>query len=75
MDTLRQSLNRRRTIDEQLEALHSQQFCDWYRDYVRLINVVYKFYRTQIRFSFIFPNRTNYASLIVLYPQVDSSDD
>jgi hypothetical protein len=43
MDTLRQALNKGQTMDEQLEALHSQQFCDWFRDYVRDINVIYKF--------------------------------
>ena len=43
MDMLRQALNKGQATDEQLEALHSQQFCDWFCEYVRDINVVYKF--------------------------------
>jgi hypothetical protein len=43
MDMLKQELNIGQMMDEQLEALHSQQFCIWYCDYVRVINVVYKF--------------------------------
>ena len=43
MDTFRQAQNRGQMTDEQLEALHSQQFCDWFHEYVRNINVLYKF--------------------------------
>jgi hypothetical protein len=35
METLRRDSNLEGMTDAQLETQHSQQFCDWYRDYVR----------------------------------------
>jgi hypothetical protein len=35
LDTLRQGSNRRQMIAMELDTQHKEQFCDWYRDYVR----------------------------------------
>jgi hypothetical protein len=43
MDMLRQALNKGQAMDEQFETLHSQQFYDWFHEYIRDINVGYKF--------------------------------
>jgi hypothetical protein len=43
MDTLRRSYNRGQTTDEQLEAKHHEQFCDWYREYVQIINMYFNY--------------------------------
>jgi hypothetical protein len=55
MEMLMRDLNMERMTDAQLEAQLSQQFCDWYCDYVRHMSNK-KFTKSQICLSFLFLN-------------------
>jgi hypothetical protein len=57
METIRRGSNMGQMTDTQLETQHYQQFCNWYRDYVRktIVLIIISLY-LEICFSLIFVN-------------------